>query len=403
MSNAKTRLSPSIRRGFTLLEVLFCILILTIGLLSVVALFPVAARTAQRGVRNDMATVATDAAAHLFDTAGMRQPANWIAYVDSSPAQATAYPGPALRTSPVFWKTSFCIDPRFTAANIAAHAPNEQRWTEFPAFPKATPTSPRMQRLTLASAGPGSAPMGRFVADRFFIIEDEPLYHRPKDETVAPWQTYGYAEVQTPTGPQKVATRRDDAQELSWLATLVPKIDRNNATLPDRYVLSIVVFYERGLGGLTTRDFNQPPPAGPFVENRWPDHEWTVAIDGADFYSDGFGGGDVRLNADAREKLNIKEGSWLMLAGNANGPEDSSGNPIAPFSAPAFAWYRVSDIDDIDTATIGGVPRYVRNVTLIGPDWDRYDVDKDGARDATEVFVLPDIVNVSERTVSLEF
>lgn len=382
--------------GMTILEVLFAILIVTVGLLGAIAVFPVAGQAARKGRITDEVTIAADAAIHKFDAQYMRRPDRWIAYVDNSPNPPLIYRGDALPTvfPQEFWRTSFCLDPSFTARNRAAHSNTEQNWTRFPAFPQATVSSPRMQRLTLSAFGPagGLVPMAPAHADKSFTVADELVYGRNEhDGGQPPWQEYWVFPG------TMIPENREESGNLSWFATLIPQIDLLRGSRPTRYVLSVVFFY--GRSPQATRDFSVPV-SPPFAEDRWPDGEWTVNIAGSDFYSQGFGGGEVRLNADFAEKLALKSGDWVMLAGNAPALPDASGNPTT--SAPIFRWYRISDVDDIDTASINGTTRYVRNATLIGGDWQTYDLDKNGQPDDIEVTVVPGVVSVVERTVTLE-
>ncbi len=418
------------RNGMTILEVLFAIMIVAVGLLGAIAVFPVASEAAKRGRINDMVTVSSDAVSHKFDAMHMRRPDHWIAFVDGTATnqQAIQVPGETVTASPVFWKTSFCIDPRFTAQNIGAHAQTEQNWTYFPAYPKASPLSPRMQRLTLKGTtalingyiypvGLNSPPMGKFHADLAFGIEDELAYERPGVQSIGDGSGTSnadpafqlYSPIKTAGGT--LPGKREDHGKLSWMATLCPKMDRFGGSLGTEYVLSVVTFYERS-PRLITRDFTVPQTL--------PDNEWTVSIAGADFDSQGFGGGEVRMHSATEAKLDLKSGQWVMLAGNVGAKPiqtgtDPQGNPIyTPTElAQVYRWYRVSDVDDLDTATINGTQFYVRYVTLVGADWDMQDVlpfngasappsSGDGVLDDVEVTVMPSVVNVAERTVRLE-
>lgn len=407
-------------RGMTILEVLFAIMITTVGLLGAIAVFPVAANYARKGILNDDVTVLTETAVHKFDSQGMRRPDRWIAFVDGSGNNqaATPYSGSALPTSfpGSFWKTSFCIDPRFTASNMTAHANNEQRWCYFPAFPQASNLSPRMQRVTLVNGMAGSNPpyapafvaMNRLQADFAFGFADHLSYERPgvqkgtlaRSDNAAPaFQLY--SPIKDASTGKMIQGKREDDGKLSWMVTAVPKMDLAYGSRPNEYILSTVVFYQRS-PQMVTRDFNLAPPVPPFAEDTWPDNEWTVSIAGTDFYGSGNGGGEVRMNADWAEKLNtLKSGQWVMLAGNAPALPDANGNYTS--FAPIFKWYRISDVDEIDVATINGNSRAVRTVTLVGPDWDWYDLNKDGIADDVEVTVMPGVVNVFERTVPLEW
>jgi type II secretory pathway pseudopilin PulG len=385
----------------TILEVLFAIMITAVGLLGAISVFPVASEYARKGRLNDQVAVSGESAAHDFDARGMRRPTRWISYVDRSPANpATAHRGDTLAATfpATYWRTAFCIDPRFTSANATAHADNEQNWTYFPAYPTA---APRMQRVTLCAGPIGLPAMSRFQADDVFAIKDSLVYERHKvGTTTAP------DDVSQLLSPIKDANgtypgKREEEGKLSWMATLVPKIDRNtslpngNGVPSDLYTLSIVIFDKRS-PQMVTRDFNVPTTA--YVA----DNEWTVGIASGDFYSGGFGGGEVRLNADYEEKLKLHSGDWVMIHGMSSGPKDTNGNQLPPGPSPQFRWYRVTDGADVDTAMIGGVSRFVKEVTLVGPDFDLADLNNDGQPDAVEVTVMPGIVGVFERTVRLE-
>ena len=62
----------------TILEVLFAIMITTVGLLGAIAVFPVASEYARKGRINDEVTVCADAAGHKVDAMGMRRPERWL-------------------------------------------------------------------------------------------------------------------------------------------------------------------------------------------------------------------------------------------------------------------------------------------------------------------------------------
>src|SRR5262245_1523452 len=61
-------------RGVTILEVLFSIMLTTVGLLGAIALFPVASARARKARLNDAVAVSASSAVHMFDTMGMRRP-----------------------------------------------------------------------------------------------------------------------------------------------------------------------------------------------------------------------------------------------------------------------------------------------------------------------------------------
>ena len=73
------------RRAVTILEVLFAILVTTIGLLGAIAIFPVASAQARKGRQNDIVAVAADSIAHQFDTQYMRRPDQWMVLMSRNP------------------------------------------------------------------------------------------------------------------------------------------------------------------------------------------------------------------------------------------------------------------------------------------------------------------------------
>jgi type II secretory pathway pseudopilin PulG len=424
-SNVQRRSRPARRTGMTILEVLFAIMITSVGLLGAIAVFPVASEYARKGRLNDEVTVCADAAVHKMDATGMRRPERWVAFVDNGVNPPNMVGGAVLTAAPAFPRTSFCIDPRFTAQNVGNNAGNPH-WTYFPAFPRQVPVtandpgSPRMQRITLVHGVPGGTapyvpnifPMGRFQADYVFSFEDQLAYERPgvqkgevarADNAEPAFQLYSPIKINN--GATILPGKREDEGKLSWLATLVPKIDRFSATLEDKYVLSIVVFYSRS-PDLVIPDFTTNPP----LKN-----EWTATILGSEFHSSGYGGGEVTITADNPIKLKMRAGDWLMLSGNAqaNAFVDVNGVPtLSPRTVPIFKWYRVSDADEdpYEQLPIGsGI--WKRDVSLVGPDWDMQDVSPyganaspggDGQPDDVEVTIVPGIVAVSDRTVRLE-
>ncbi len=445
----------------TILEVLFAIMITTIGLLGAVAVFPVASEYARKGRLNDEVTVCAESAVHTMDARGMRRPDRWITwrYVNgglqgnayyvpgTAPLQVISNPPPVIVRAGINAGESYCLDPRFMAANVIPNAnpaliPRFPEGTIFPAFPRrpaaqvtgpndpdnfamGNPGAPRMQRITLANGAAGSAapyapanfpPMGQFQADYVFSFMDQLTYERPgiqrrltgNDNASPAFQLY--TPINDPNSGTIYPGKREEDGRLSWIATLVPKLDRWNATLDDKYVLSVVVFYNRGLGAeLSIEDFTQPLTK--------PVKEWTAVIlgrnanDASDFHSGGYGGGEVTITANNPDKLRMRSGDWVMLSGHARygGSTPTIGN---------FKWYRVSDADEDPYETAIGSGIWKRDVTLIGPDWDLQNVlpfdtstglpnpdfygNGNPIYDDVEVTIVPHIVAVFDRTVRLE-
>jgi hypothetical protein len=77
-----------------------------------------------------------------------------------------------------------------------------------------------MLRVTLSNNAPTAAPMGKLMADSIFTINDDLTYDRPKDRSLAPVQQYEFL-----TAAPAVRSRRQTDGHMSWMATVVPKVD----------------------------------------------------------------------------------------------------------------------------------------------------------------------------------
>jgi type II secretory pathway pseudopilin PulG len=106
------------RAGVTIIEVLFAIMITSVGLLGAIALFPVASTQARRARLNDMVGNAGRTAFHDFDTRGMRRPDRWLAWDQIKGQFITVNPG-GNSPSNLQSAESFCIDPRMIAAHTS--------------------------------------------------------------------------------------------------------------------------------------------------------------------------------------------------------------------------------------------------------------------------------------------
>ena len=372
-----SRSSLTRRRGVSLLEVLFAILVTTIGLLGAVAVLPVASMQAQKGRMNDAMAVAGLSAVHEFDTRGMRQTSRWMAW-DSTNNRYSSIPlGPFTQVplvnsaaNPQYGR-SFCIDPRFIAANPTS--PNSGTASFFPYT--ASTSEPRMLRITLFSGLRDSSnnmlPMGSTQADHIFQLADDLTYERPEDDrTLNARQIFD----SFPSDATKASKRQSDGH-MSWMATLVPKLERHAAPSLDTYVLSIVMFHDR--------------PAGLSLSEVDPLRERIVELETMASGSPvpGVSGGEVQLKSGTEAALKLRPNDWIMLSGFVS---HGGGGP----SIPVFKWYRVSDCDpevEFDGTT------YTRYATLIGEDWNTA-----VPLTTLRATIVDGVVGVYEKTIRLE-
>ena len=346
------------RNGVSILEVLFAILVTVIGLLGVIAIFPVAASMARKGRTKDAVAVSGPTAFHQFDTLGMRRSAGWMAWNN------TAMPPAYQNFTPQFGE-SYCIDPRMLTAN----AGSENAASIFPYVPRAVATDPRMRRITING---GIGPMHRLHAEKVFVFEDDLNINKPDDRSLEAGQIFD----ELPGTPGAPSARQTQGH-LSWMATLVPNGNRYSvptATDPfeESYVLSIVVFFDR--------------PADMTVND--PQHERVLTV--VSMPGGGVTGGEVQLQASTVDALKIRPDDWLMLAGLAQHTIPNSDGSTR--FIPRFQWYRVVDCEP-EATQVGA--NYERYVTLHGQDWN-------ASLTSTQAFVMDGVVGVYDKTVTLE-
>lgn len=330
------------RRGVSLLEVLFAIMVTTIGLLGALAILPAASSQARKGRNNDAVAVLGPRAFHEFDTRGWRQTANWQAW---NPVASDWQP-----YAPQFGE-SICIDPRFIAANSTTQAAA----SVFP-YVSAVGNQVRMRRVTL-NRGDG-VEMGKLLADSLFMFDDDLHYTRDDDNSIAPKQEWDGGK------------RRGSLGEFSWLATLTPKVNRHSVSAGNEYVLSVVVFHQR--------------PADLAINDSI--HERCVDIT---FPGGGIGGGEVLLSTSAGVDLSkVKANDWLLVMGRSQVQVIDPATGALSMPIPRFQWYRISDTEAEDESG-------QRYTTLQGQDWDTTCTD-------TQAMLIEGVVGVYEKTVRLQ-
>jgi hypothetical protein len=350
------------RAGVSLLEVMFSIGVVMVGLVGIAALLPVAGIQANKGALADSAARLGADAIREFHVRSMGNPLAWRWY-DQSGNQFRAVTSNDLAEG-----NSFCLDSRFVAQGIASS--DQSARNRFPYDVYGSGTILRMARITLAPnplAGP-TVVMDALQARQVFASDDSLVFDLPKDRTIGPVQNFSLSSTNQPL-------RRNATGSLSWMATIVPRLDRVG-NLTDEYTLSIVVFSRR----VIDTPLNNPRSAS----------ERTAVV--RDFYGDGIGGGDLQLGAQNDVDLALRSGDWVMLSGRKQ--RTGSLTPIQ-----VHKWYRVVNAGE-DPRLDSGV--WVRDVTLIGPDWDGQYLIPIAALVTTQVTIAHGAVAVFEKTIRLE-
>lgn len=383
-----------IRRGVSLLEVLFSIGVIGIGLLGVIALYPLALGQIGTGMVADRSARAGQNAVEVFAARGMARPDQllWFRYSTTNPA--TEEPVDAsttdllLRDGP---NSGFLIDPMFVAVQRQTNNANYDARL-FPYYPRqpvpnpVTPSSPypsnfdpRLRRVTLRSLPGTTSIMNAAQAELLFRSNDDLSFELPLDRNAPPDQIFGANNA-----------RRQYEGTISWMATLVPQLNiTNSGTSPgELYQLSIIVFDRRD-------------------SSMAMDAQNERVVDVAAFHNAGLGGGDVTLGASTTAELEVTPGQWLMLMATPHAMVPGSGGTPNTPGVSLFRWYRVIDTEE-EPHPGSSVFSWEREVVLQGSDWPKTyldDVDPDPSVVAprpTRAVIVSNVVAVYERTIRLE-
>lgn len=399
------------RRGVTVIEVLFSMGIALAGLVGIASLLLLAGRQASDSNRS----MEAQAFAHKwyadFVTRGMNNSTQWYWCDDStapptlrsfSKSLANAYPSKGSTTiyRRELGREAVCLDPFFFAGRDINNLPNDTGWYRpsvfpyyadrynpllDPAYTAGIPGAqwedqPRMLRVTWGyQTAAGVQPFTSRMLEQVFGSEDDlSTVSDDRDRSLPPNRVGEIFSSATPT----VVARYSAKNEYSWLATLSPNEPRNyQTTETDLYTLSLVVIKNRDRvylpGSMTARVAGAPP-----VKDQAPQGERVVWVQPLSGNFIGGSGGQVRLVGTDGVPPGVNMGDWIMLGMHV----DAEALPTAPMVRPnsVFRWYRVVSIDDEEILNAMPDPYatppftnslpsehtvWAQNVTLDGPDW----------------------------------
>ncbi len=402
------------RRGVTIIEVLFAIGIVIVGLLGVASLLPMAARNAE--LSNEAAEGQAYAQRYYaeFVSRGFSDSRNWR-WFDDNPAMgnktfSTAFNNavdiPSSSNAGGNVSTAFrhaiCIDPGFFADPLSVLEVNGSSFganqayrpglfpyyqdsfdptsnpfaPSFLAAPPALRNRPRLLRVSLHDPSSAFPVMPAKVVQRLFMSLDDLSITKPKDKSLPP-QRVGEQALPNVVG------RGLTQANYSWLATLSPREfgfgEMPLAVSEQYYTLSIVVMRRRD------RSWFQPTSPD---KNSIPQGERLLGVFPQSGNFIGGDGGQILVTASTGLSNTIRIGDWLMLsrfqsAGTARGV--------------ICRWYRVIGVD-ADPTLSGGPPatNWSRSLVLEGPDWVF-----DNAL-PTQATLLSNVVTVLERVIPVE-
>lgn len=441
------------RQGITLLEVLFSIFVLAVGILSIASLIPAAKFLVRDAVHSDSATALGMAAVNDIRARGYLASCAAEPWTDTD-ADGTADAGEFTDTNGngVYdaWPYGVVIDGMALAhpSNTAAANPDVAALASFPYTSPIGGTaqygaSPFQRTTPIPYAALTSGALGaENLAARLFGTQDAIPFAVPEDAALRPFRQYrpgddngwGNAGVDddgdgTTDEPDEAGwLNSDDVSTLSpdytWLASVMPGVPVDDPTTaavegtPEAYRVSVAVFYKRD----TLLPLAGSEPDVPAERMMY-----------LDLIGSGIGGGDCRLRASsatAADQLKVRGGDWLAVigwrAGGAGTPSVGIPGGVNGMNIPFLFWYRVLGAADIEPAyNLGGTDYLAREITLAGPDLTyrmpdgtmitgsavdddddaltdpvAYDADADAATGPTfQVAVFRDCIGVFERTI----
>ena len=408
-----------VRRGVTVLEVLFATGIAITGLIGIASLLVVAGKQSSDATRVSEAQAVSQAWYGEFVTRGYSDSSRWLWFNDVSPAftsftgVGSVSRGTSVTTgstaSRIGGRHAVCIDPSFfshpptsTFLGSAYVATQAYRPGLFPYFqdnynPLEDPNDTmqtflganraRLLRVSLSNPFNGIG-LGRLTAKQIeqqFLSSDDLAMDLDDDDPSIPG-----TRIYTSGGSKALARG-----EYSWFATLSPRdftsseitrlegaanLAEINAVLLNQeelYTLSIVICHRRD------RAFIPNSAGAP------PQGERLAAVSAASAFAGG-AGGRITLSTTTAFDDSISAGDWVMLCRHQSlGAGTFSGTLVGTICR----WYRVIGTDAepiIDTAS----NTWTRDVILEGPDW------VFGTN--TQAVLVSNVVSVIERVIYVE-
>ena len=398
------------RVGVTILEVLFAIGLVIIGILGIASVLPLAGRQAGDSNRAAISQALGESWYREFMVRGMHQSTSWWWFNDMSnngiPLSYNPYlkslsvpvSSTASTTSPANWrpvgKQGICIDPvfftdrDFLPAVTIGFTTSWYRPIVFPYFQEsynptidpAYPASPsfawedqpRLLRVTVATGG---SLINSKMVEQMFQSQDDLVFSADEKELdLAPVR--GIQFYTDPTTSSIVPFARAQAKsEYSWIATLTPT-EQSDSSIETHYTLSLVVIHRREVVFFDPSVSATRVPGTLAAPDEKPQGErlvWVLPLSGN---FDGGHGGRVQLIGTDGIKDDVQIGDWMMLSRHVSASVTS-----APSQQrySVFRWYRVVGVDE--QATYGPMTGpdpygklspdevWTREVVLEGPDW----------------------------------
>ena len=401
---------PSLTKGVTLVEVIFAIGVVLIGLLGLLSILPLAG---QRGRDAISLSVGAEYGDRVMTELTSR---DWLSNASAAASGATGtgarlvpFANPAaIDFEDLSELPAICIDPLYVAQqdnttvpfaayvdrNFPYYGVNYDSLTNPSAVGAQStwPTTisvPRMLRVGVSSA-PSLATLD--VARALVERSDDLVVSQPEDGSLPP-------SLSSLEAAGSLYGKSFPSGEYTWLVTIDPSDEANRNS---RFAsVSVVVIRQRDY----RRDFPDATVTDP--EQNGVAERTAYVTQAAGFR--GGAGGSVTIASSAQVVADVSVGDWVMLSARAG-------------DEPVHRWYRVLSSSggdrtvDVTAANLGCLlpPSYtpppnqawVGSLTLDGPDWD-FGLANDNAsddntfRNNTFMTIIPGVVSVTERLIPL--
>lgn len=416
------------RNAVSLLEVMFAIMIISVGLIMVAALLPLAARQANDSYSLARSTILASSFGNQVIASDRLVPNTnpWLVPDDVTNGRFETYVGlPASSLEGSYdankakWTTirdldgmslvdhqsSFCIDPHFWSnqpdvdVGMVPRCDGSEgayRRTRFPYYredynPAVHPgnsigaynpnnATPRMLRVSFAgpnSFGPLPLPMSEKLAAATVVSSDELLKSLLLGESES-----------VPFIRESNRIKQASTGEFSWMITMTPNEFRALDKEADYYTMATIIFRNRPRGflaGLRTTNDVAFDPENP------PEEERICAVTGSTAGTLGGAGFGIQITSALAVNNRVRTGDWLMLSRRLS----KGGQP----HREVHRWYRITNVSDVTESST----TWSRDLYIAGSDWDfRIDPlipNAERPQYATVATLVSNVVTVTERIV----
>lgn len=394
------------RAGLTMLEVIFAMMVILIGMVAVGLLIPLAGRQAADSYQITQGLAAGESALRMLEENRGFQPsperpwcvvdsgvplsmASLDEYYNSLATELAGSPTVAnLEAAALVQNTAigdgFCIDPLFWGAQPPSYAPPTPEWVRevFPFWQSdvdpatATPclAVPRLRRVSFLNGNGVMATktwLPQASAARLASMFGGDLVPSTSATNRALPPTKGFYA----SGTGSLMTSPSSSQNPTWMITMTPadttpviptglvnNVDANTWTVspvfkPKLYDVSVVIFSKRDPGEITTSSFRAD------WQNNLPRSERPMTVTFISPEAINSGSFEIELNCPPSfdTTYRLKVGTWLMMSRMSYRDLIPRHSSSTPFLRQVHRWYRVVAVEGT-----GSPPVRVR---VIGKPW----------------------------------